>query len=47
MVSEIFFLWGSVDNENNRQIKEQIKDELEILGHSENYIEEYLEEIGI
>ena len=47
MVAEIFFLWGAIDNENNHQIREQIRDELELMGHSEEYIEEYLEEIGL
>ena len=44
---ELFFLWGAIDSENNRQIKEQIRDELRFEGHSEEYISQYLEEIGI
>ena len=46
-MSEIFFLWGAIENEDSRQERDKVREELEILGHSEDYIEEYLNEIGL
>lgn len=46
-MEEIFFVWGSIENEYREQLKERIRDELRLRNYSEDEIDDYLNEVGL